>query len=371
MPAGGQGREALRELEFYAHADLFMNPTAEMADIVLPVASAFEREGLKIGFDVSPEAQSLIQLRPAIVQPPGEARPDTDIIFDLAGRLGLGDEFWNGDVDAAYRHQLRPTGISLEQLRANPGGMRLPLEARYTKYAEPDPTSGAPRGFATSSRKVELYSQTFLEHGYSPLPDFEEPPVGPGARPDLAARFPLVLTSAKATLFCQTQHRQLPSLRKRAMDPEVEIHPAAAQARRIADGDWVSIETPDGSVRARARLQRQPRPARRRRRARLVAGVRRTRCSRVRPVRAPKRQLQPADRHRGARPGQRHRLAPLLSVRDPPSRLSNCGIRSGSDPTLGGRAGLVEPASADHSNASGRYWRNPPVHGASLERQQR
>jgi anaerobic selenocysteine-containing dehydrogenase len=253
--AGGEeGREALRELEFYAHADLFMNPTAEMADIVLPVASAFEREGLKIGFDVSPEAQSLIQLRPAIVPPPGEARPDTNIIFDLAAQLGLGDEFWNGDVDAAYRHQLQPTGITLEQLRANPGGIRLPLEARYTKYAEPDPTSGAPRGFATSSRKVELYSQTFLEHGYSPLPDFEEPPVGPGARPDLAARFPLVLTSAKATLFCQTQHRQLPSLRMRAMDPEVELHPTAAQTRCIANGDWVSIETLYGSVRARARF---------------------------------------------------------------------------------------------------------------------
>ena len=67
-----------------------MNPTAEMADVVLPVASAFEREGLKIGFEISPEAQSLIQLRPAVVSPPGEARPDTDIIFGLAARLGFG-----------------------------------------------------------------------------------------------------------------------------------------------------------------------------------------------------------------------------------------------------------------------------------------
>ena len=48
---GQRGREAPKELEFYAHADLFMNPAAEMADIVRPVASAFEREGLKIGFE--------------------------------------------------------------------------------------------------------------------------------------------------------------------------------------------------------------------------------------------------------------------------------------------------------------------------------
>ena len=349
-----------------------MNPTAELADVVLPVASAFEREALKIGFDVSPEAQSLIQLRPAVVPPPGEARPDTDIVFDLAGRLGLGDAV----LERRHRRRLPPPARpdrrhAWSSCVPAPVACGCRLEARYAKYAEPDPTSGAPRGFATPSRKVELYSQTFLDHGYAPLPDFEEPPIGPAARPDLAARFPLVLTSAKPTLFCQTQHRALPSLRKRALDPEVEI--ASGRGAGARHCRWrLGLDRDAGRQRARARpLQRQPRPARRRRRARLVAGVRRTRRSRVRPVRAARRQLQPAHRHRGARSGQRHRLAPLLSVRDPPSRLSNCGIRSGSDPTLGGRAGLVEPASADHSNASGRYWRNPPVHGASLERQQR
>jgi anaerobic selenocysteine-containing dehydrogenase len=250
---GKHGREALKTLEFYAHADLFMNPTAELADVVLPVASAFEREGLKIGFEISPEAQSLIQLRPAVVPPPGEARPDTDIIFDLAARLGLAAQFWHGDIEAAYRHQLAPIGVTLEQLRAAPGGVRVPLRTRHAKHAEPD-ANGTPRGFATPSRRVELYSQTFLDHGYAPLPDFSEPPIGPVARPDLAVRFPLILTSAKSSLFCQTQHHSLRSLRKRVPYPEVELHPAAAQAREVANGDWVSIETPEGSVRARARL---------------------------------------------------------------------------------------------------------------------
>ena len=252
--AGGrQGREALKALPFYAHADLFMNPTAELADVVLQIASAFEREALKIGFDVSQEAQALIQLRPAVVPPPGEARPDTDIIFDLAGRVGLAAQFWNGNIDAAYGHQLAPTGVTLEQLRGAPGGVRLPLVTRHAKHAEPD-ANGVPRGFATPSRKVELYSETFLDHGYAPLPEFEEPPVGPVARPELAARFPLILTSAKSSLFCQTQHRAIASLRRRAPQPEVTLHPEAAQARGIADGDWVSIETPEGSTRARARF---------------------------------------------------------------------------------------------------------------------
>ena len=230
-----------------------MNPTAQMADVVLPVASAFEREGLKIGFEVNQDAQSLIQLRPVVVPPPGEARSDIDIVFDLATRLGLGDCFWNGDVEAAYRHQLAPSGVTLEQLRAAPGGVRVPLQTRHAKHAALD-ASGKPRGFATPSRRVELYSQVFLDHGYAPLPDFVEPPVGPVARPDLAARFPLILTSAKSSVFCESQHRVLRSLRKHAPHPEVSLHPTAASARGIADGDWVAIETPEGSVRARARL---------------------------------------------------------------------------------------------------------------------
>ena len=74
------------------------------------------------------------------------------------------------------------------------------------------------------------------------------------SRPDLAERFPLILTCAKHTLFCETQHRALPSLRRHARDPEVELHPSAAAERGISPGDWVHIETPRASVRARARL---------------------------------------------------------------------------------------------------------------------
>jgi anaerobic selenocysteine-containing dehydrogenase len=247
-----RGRQALAALDFFVHADLFMNPTAEMADIVLPVASAFEREALRFGFEVSQEAQSLVQLRPRVTEPRGEARSDIEIIFDLACRLGLGAHFWDGDVDAAYRHQLKPSGVSLEALRESPGGVRLPLQTRHRKFAEL--VDGAPRGFDTPTRKIELYSQTLLEHGYPPLPEYEEPLVSPSSRPDLAELFPLILTCSKHTLFCETQHRGLPSLRRQAMEPEVELHPAAAAERGISPGEWVRIETPLGSIRARARM---------------------------------------------------------------------------------------------------------------------
>ena len=248
-----RGRAALSALDFYAHADLFMTPTAAFADIVLPIASCFEREALKIGFEISAEAQSLVQFREAVVPPPGDARPDTDFIFDLATRLGLGEHFWHGDRNAAYSDQLRPSGVTLQRLRAEPGGIRVALTTCYTKYAEVS-AQGTARGFATPSRKVEFWSETFLEHGYEAMPDFVDPLVGSLSQPELAARFPLVLTCAKPTVFCQTQHRALPSLRKRALYPEVELHPAAAAARNITAGSWVDVETPTGAMRVRARL---------------------------------------------------------------------------------------------------------------------
>ncbi|HET8603511.1 MAG TPA: molybdopterin dinucleotide binding domain-containing protein [Marmoricola sp.] len=241
-----RGREALRSLDFFVQADLFMTPTAELADIVLPVTSPFESTALKIGFELSQEAQSLVQLRQPLVAARGESRSDLEIVFDLATRLGLGRHFWDGDIEAAFRHQLAPSGVTLEELRAHPEGVRVPLTTRYRKYAE--------SGFRTPSGKVELYSATLAAHGQDPLPAFTEPSISPRSRPDLAERYPLVLTCAKSLFFCETQHRQVAALRKSAPDPQVELHPDTAGSRGIGSGDWVLLDTPGGSVRARAKL---------------------------------------------------------------------------------------------------------------------
>jgi anaerobic selenocysteine-containing dehydrogenase len=92
------------------------------------------------------------------------------------------------------------------------------------------------------------------ENGYPPLPEFEEPRTSPVSRPDLAERFPLILTCAKSLWFCESQHRNVASLRRAAPDPQVELHPQTAAARGIAAGDWVRLDTPHGSIRARAKL---------------------------------------------------------------------------------------------------------------------
>ena len=241
-----RGAAALRSLEFHVQTDLYLTPTAAFADIVLPIASGWEREGLAVGFRLDQPAAERVQLRPAIVPPRGEARADIDVVFALATRLGLGAQFWDGNVEDALRHYLAPSGITPEQLRSAPRGVRYALETKHRKYRR--------NGFATPSGKLEIFSEALQAIGQPALPRFEEPAHAPGRRGAADAGFPLILTSAKTPLYCHSQHRNLPRLRRTLPEPCVEISPATAAERGIGEGDWVAIVTPRGRIRARARL---------------------------------------------------------------------------------------------------------------------
>ena len=252
-PGASVARAALTGLDFLVYADLFLTPTAALADVVLPVSTAWEREGLQVGFGPTQDGERHVQLRRQVLAPRGEARSDTWIACELAKRLGLGDQLFGGDEDAGRRFLLEPTGVTLEQLRASPGGVRTETPSRYRRYADTN-DADTPVGFATPSRRVEIYSAELLEHGQAPLPEYVEPAASPRSRPDLASRFPLHLTTAKVVQFCHSQHRSLPRLRRHSQDPLVELHPDAAAARGITGDDWVVVETPQATMRARARL---------------------------------------------------------------------------------------------------------------------
>ena len=91
--------------------------------------------------------------------------------------------------------------------------------------------------------------------GYDPLPYAEEPPESPVSTPDLAAEYPLILTTGgRSQYFFCSEHRQISSLRKHHRDPLVEIHPQTANDLKIQNGDWVWIETLRGKIQQRARL---------------------------------------------------------------------------------------------------------------------
>jgi anaerobic selenocysteine-containing dehydrogenase len=123
-----RGARALSNLKFFVHCDVMMTPTASLADIFLPVNTPWEREALRAGFEGSQTAANLVQFRQAVTESAGESRSDAFIVFQLAKRLGFGDLFWDGDVDAGLNYMLAPLNLTLEDLRAQPGGVSIPGE---------------------------------------------------------------------------------------------------------------------------------------------------------------------------------------------------------------------------------------------------
>ncbi len=244
-----RNRAALQALEFHVHVDMFMNPTAEQADIVLPASMPWEREALRVGFEITQAAVELVQLRQRMVPPRGDVRADYDIAFALACRLGHADAFFGGSVEAGWNHQLEPVGLTVAQLRAAPGGIRVPQPNPERKFAVPLPEGGV-AGFPTASRRVEIYSEQLLALGHPALPCHVEPASAAG-RP---AALPLLLSTAKSGWFVHSSHRHVASLRRKAPDPTIELGPQDAQARGIVAGDWVIVRTRDGEARLRARI---------------------------------------------------------------------------------------------------------------------
>jgi len=236
------GSAALRRLEFQVHCDLFMTPTAESADIVLPAASFWETE--RLGFLTDYLGREFyLHWRPAVAAPRDQSRDDLAVILDLGERISSeASLFWDGDSRAAQAVQLSKLDLTLEDIAASPLGVRIPMQMSYKKYVE--------TGFRTPSGRVELFSQTLQQIGQSPLPKWEDPFAGTPLR----AQFPLTLTNAKLKHFCQTQHRAIPSLRRITPHPFAEIHPDTAAEHGLHDGDWVTIETASGRIQVKARV---------------------------------------------------------------------------------------------------------------------
>jgi anaerobic selenocysteine-containing dehydrogenase len=246
-----QGKAALEALDFYVHVDLFANPSASLADLLLPAASCWERAALRPSLGTGAETATWAQFREAVVQPLHESRSEVAIIFDLATRLGLGEHFFNGDLEAAWDYELAPSGLTVQQLRQHPSGLRARGKTRYQKYAEMDAATGQPRGFPTPTRKVEIYSTRFAQAGYAPLPVYQAP-IGSA---DLAQEYPLVLTFFRLVQYCDVQHRNIPRLRRQVPEPFLELHPATAAAASIQEGEWALLETATGRIRLKARYK--------------------------------------------------------------------------------------------------------------------
>jgi thiosulfate reductase / polysulfide reductase chain A len=230
--------ETLAAVEFLTVMDLFMTPTAELADLVLPSVTWLEADEIA----AMPLIANIAVLGQQKVVRVGEGRQPEEVLVELARRLDLplGQE----PIEQILDQHLEPLGITFEQLKAQ-GFVTAPVQ--YRKYEM--------TGFRTGSGKIELASGYMEMLGYDPLPDYEEPPESPTSSPELARDYPLVLTTGgRSPYFFCSEHRQIPSLRGRHPDPIVDLHPDTAKRRGIRDGDWVWIESPRGRIRQKARL---------------------------------------------------------------------------------------------------------------------
>ena len=189
--------EAMNKIDFTVATDLFMTPTTQMADIVLPAASWLEQD------DVADLHFTWCVLARQKVAQVGECRDDKQILIDLAHRLGLQADFpWNTVTDWCD-WLLKDTGMTFEQFK------KLEIlkgEMRYRNYET--------QGFATPSGKVELRSSTLESMGFDPLPGYVSRPRAP-IQPETLKDSPLIMTTgARTEPYFHCEGRQIGSLRR-------------------------------------------------------------------------------------------------------------------------------------------------------------
>lgn len=247
-PDPGLWERTLGALDFLVTINRYHTADSAFADIVLPAATMYEATSyMRYG--------PLFKIREKMMEPLVEARSDFMIQAELARRLGYGHLYPQSEEEV-LRYALDGTGYSVEQVRAAGGMVQLdPVMMQYRKWEKGQLRADGKQGFETPSGKFEIASSILLEHGYDALPIYTEPAEGPLSQPDLAKKYPLVFNSGTRNHFdFRSQHHGVPGLGDKRPEPLVTINDMDAQARGIANGDWVWVTTPRGQLKYRARV---------------------------------------------------------------------------------------------------------------------
>jgi anaerobic selenocysteine-containing dehydrogenase len=239
--------EALKKVNFLAVMDLWMTPVAELADILLPANTYLERD--EVYWIHSEIWTGTIFPCQRVVEPVGEGKWDIEVFIELAKVAGF--DFGFNSNREYLDWLLKPTGMSFEKFKEK-GPITKPQT--FKKYEKGLLRPDGKKGFNTPSGKVELYSQILKEKGLDPLPVYKEPKESPVSTPELALKYPLILTSYRLPVYFHSQHRKLPWLREIVPEPLVQINSNTAKEYGIKDGDWVWIESPRGKCRRKAEL---------------------------------------------------------------------------------------------------------------------
>jgi len=234
-----RNKQALEELDFLVVCDIFKTATAEMADIILPDTTEYENYGtcIKACGDGS---GIYVCLQNKVIEPVGQARPVFEVEYDLAKRMGLESAYAWTNTEECINHRIRNTGLTLSDLIKQPL-THIPQPLEYQKHLQ--------NGFKTPSAKVELYSESMKDLGYSPLPIYIAP-----SDMEENAELPLIGTGRRPGNFTHTRFHNIPSLLKIDPEPLARIHPDDARTRGISDGDVAVVESDNGTIQLKAKV---------------------------------------------------------------------------------------------------------------------
>lgn len=225
--------------------------TAEYAHVLLPAAQWGEKTGTMTN------SERVVTLCQAFRRPPGEARPDWQIIAEIGQRLGYVEQFpytHSAEVFAEYVQLTRGrtcdmSGLSHDRLQQD-GPIQWP-------YAASDPLSASHASAVNCHRPTKrLYSDYQF-----PTPDGRARFAAChsyGLAEPADANFPFVLTTGRLYGHWHTQTRtgRIEKIQQMHPAPFIEIHPRDAEKLGIVDGERVEVRSRRGAAQFPAKVTR-------------------------------------------------------------------------------------------------------------------
>lgn len=233
-PNSAHIRKCLSVLDFLVCQDIFLNETSAYADVVLPAAAYAEKDG------TFTNTERRVNRICKALDPPGEARPDWQILSEIARRLGASG--WDYTDPSDIMNEIADVtpiygGISYDRLEDD--GLQWPC-----------PAQDHPGTPILHEGKFSRGRGLFNAVHYQP----------PCESPD--DDYPLILTTGRILqhFHTGTMTRRVHGLDLLAPEERVEIHPQDADTLGITDGDWIRVTSRRGSVTAHAWVIARPRP---------------------------------------------------------------------------------------------------------------
>ncbi len=228
IPNVPRTKEALANLDLYVAIDVMPMEHVMWADVILPEATYLERYDDLLG---TAHKTPFIALRQPVIEPMWDSKPGWWIARELGMRLDLMMYFSWENIEEYLETRLKKIGSSLDKLKAK--GTIVQKGRPYLKDWE----ARGRNPFTTHSGKLELYSQTFKEAGFDPLPVYQETIQAP------AAHYRLLYGRSPVHSFAKTQNNSL--LMEMHSENAIWINFDEAAELGLKTGDYVYLENQD------------------------------------------------------------------------------------------------------------------------------